>query len=327
MMIKTGARALTPRAETPPAVISKTYVAPVATAPDPFDSPSYADMPAYVPAKRVLGELYTYKDLDQGTPEWFDARCGIVTASVVHQLIATRTLGAAGYDCPECGADAGDPCVSKVNGSPIKTLHSPRAAVATEANVKVIGAADNLTSLSLTATLVAERVTGNVEPMATSRDMERGTLDEPYARDEYSKRHAPATELGFMVREFDGFKIGYSPDGIVGDDGLIEIKSRKQRIQLATFLDDEVPAENMAQIQTGLLVSGREWLDYVSYTGGMSLYVKRVYPDQRWHDAIIAAVAQLEQKAAEMTSDYLTATDGNPPTERIDHYLELELKL
>ncbi|WP_258066719.1 lambda exonuclease family protein [Arthrobacter sp. GMC3] len=278
MMIKTGARAVTPKVETPPVVVSKPKVArPAPTAPDPFDSPSYADMPKYVPPARK-SELLLFEDLEQGSPEWLDARAGIVTASVVHLLLT--------------------------------------------AALKV---ADNKTSQGLTATLAAERITGHVEPMATSRDMERGTLDEPYARDEYSKRHAPAVELGFMVRDFGAYKIGYSPDGLVGDNGLIEIKSRKQRIQLGTFIDDDVPAENLAQIQTGLLVSGREWLDYVSYSGGMPLYVKRVYPSNAWFDVIHQAAAALEVNAADMLDKYLAATEGNPPTERIDHWEEQEI--
>jgi hypothetical protein len=47
----------------------------------------------------------------------------------------------------------------------------------------------------------------------------------------------------------------------------------------------------MAQLQCGLLVSGRKWIDYVSYCGGMPLYVKRVEPDERWFDAIVEAVS------------------------------------
>jgi predicted phage-related endonuclease len=190
---------------------------------------------------------------------------------------------------------------------------------------KTLKPAANDTSRGLAAQLVAERITGYTEPMQTSRDMERGTLDEPYAREVYSERYAPVAEVGFMVREFDGYKIGYSPDGLIGDDGLIEIKSRKQKIQLKAFLDDEVPAENMAQIQCGLLVSGRDWCDYVSYCGGMPLYVKRVFPDPAWHEAIIAAVAEFENNAAQMIDKYLTATEGNPPTERIDHFPEMEI--
>lgn len=222
--------------------------------------------------------LEVFNELEQGSPEWLAARCGIVTASVVG-LLVTPTL---------------------------KT-------------------ANNDTSRGLTMTLAAERITGHVEPVQPSRAMERGTWDEPYARDAYSEHHAPVTELGFMVRDFGDFKIGYSPDGLVGDDGLIEIKSRAQKIQLKTVLANEVPAENMAQIQTGLLVSGRDWCDYVSYSGGMKLWTKRIYPDIRWHLAIKEAVEQFETTAAGMVGSYLDATAGMPDTERIDHFAEMEI--
>ena len=188
---------------------------------------------------------------------------------------------------------------------------------------KTIKPASNDTSRGLIGTLAAERITGHVEPIHPNADMERGTLDEPFARDVYSEHYAEAAEVGFMVRDDWGFRIGYSPDGLVGDDGLIEIKSRRQKKHLATILSDEVPAENMAQIQCGLLVSGRAWLDYVSYCGGMPLYVKRVTPDRRWHEAILTAAAQFEAEAAQMIDTYQTAINGRPPTERINHYEEL----
>jgi hypothetical protein len=185
--------------------------------------------------------------------------------------------------------------------------------------------ANNDTARGLTASLAAERITGHVEPVQASRAMERGTLDEPYARDIYSEHFAPVTEVGFMVRDDWGFRLGYSPDGLVGDDGLIEIKSRNQKIQLATILADEVPAGNMAQCQAGLLVSGRDWIDYVSYCGGMPLYVKRVLPDMRWFHAIQEAVEAFEVAASELIDRYLTATAGLPNTERIDHFAEMEI--
>lgn len=188
---------------------------------------------------------------------------------------------------------------------------------------KTIKPATNDTSRGLTASLAAERITGYTEPMRVSADMERGTLDEPFARDLYSEHYAPVTETGFMVRDDSGHKIGYSPDGLVGDDGLIEIKSRLQKIHLKTILADEVPLENMAQCQAGLLVSGRDWLDYVSYCGGMPLYVNRVLPDPKWFEAITVAVAWFEENAAEMIDTYLAAIDGRPPTERIDHFAEM----
>ena len=80
---------------------------------------------------------------------------------------------------------------------------------------------------------------------------------------------------------------------------------------------DEVPAENMAQLQCGLLVSGREWIDYVSFCGGMPLWVKRVEPDPKWQAAIVAAVAAFEEAVAQMVADYHKAVTGLPMTERL----------
>ena len=84
------------------------------------------------------------------------------------------------------------------------------------------------------------------------------------------------------------------------------------------MLADKVPADNMAQLQCGLLVSGRAWIDYVSYCGGMPLWTKRVYPDQQWFDAITQAVRTFESAAEDMANTYLTRVEGLPATERID---------
>lgn len=220
--------------------------------------------------------LIELPDIEQGTNEWHDQRRGIVTASVVGQLVTTKTLKPASNDV----------------------------------------------SRGLTRLLVAERITGWTDPMYVSDDMLRGIEDEPKARDKYSEHYAPVTEIGFMIREDHDVKIGYSPDGLVGDDGLIEVKSRRQKKHLETILADEPPAENLAQMQCGLLVSGREWCDYISYCGGMPLWVKRVFPDQRWFDAILAAVDAFEENAAEMIRLYDERTVGLPMTERT---IEMEM--
>jgi hypothetical protein len=187
---------------------------------------------------------------------------------------------------------------------------------------KTLKTASNDESRGLTAQLVAERITGWTDPVYVSDDMLRGTEDEPRARDLYSEHYAPVTEVGFLIRDDWGFRIGYSPDGLVGDDGLIECKSRRAKKQLQTILADEVPPENMPQLQCGLLVSGREWIDYVSYAGGMPMWVKRVTPDQRWFDAILTAVALFEETAAEMVATYEEVTKGLAPTERV---IEMEM--
>ncbi|QDF19560.1 exonuclease [Arthrobacter phage Kumotta] len=269
--------------------------------------------------------LHTYPDLEQGTEEWLQARCGILTASVIGQLVSSRQPTAIETDCPECGAEAPGPCIGTRSPEPLKTLHPARAAAARELDKVIAADVTSETALGLLMTLAAERITGFVEPTVQSRAMERGQLDEPYARDAYATHHAKVTELGFMVRNFGAYQIGYSPDGLVGDKGLIEIKSRTQKIQLRTVLADEVPGENMAQLQTGLLVSGRDWIDYVSYSGGMKLWTKRVHPDPAWQAAILDAADQAESVIAKMIHDYLTTTAGMPDTERIIHFPEMEI--
>jgi hypothetical protein len=189
---------------------------------------------------------------------------------------------------------------------------------------KTIKPANNDDSRGLTALLVAERITGHVDPVYVSDDMLRGQEDEPRAVEVYSEHYAPVTTTGMMIRDDFGFRIGYSPDGLVGDHGLIEVKSRRSKKQLQTILADEVPAENMAQLQCGLLVSGREWIDYISFCGGMPLYVKRVWPDDRWFDAIVQAVEAFEDQAEAMVAKYQQAIQGRPMTERA---VEMEMAL
>lgn len=226
-----------------------------------------------------MSELKIYNDVEQSSPEWFSLRCGILTASVIGQLITGKTIKPASNDY----------------------------------------------SRALIATLVAERITGRVESTQETRPMLRGNLDEPIARDHYSEHHAPVTQVGFMVQDFGGFKLGFSPDGLVGDDGLIEIKSRAQKKHLQTILSNEVPIENMAQIQTGLLVSGRMWCDYVSWSGGFPMWVIRVRPSPDWFTAIDIAAECFEMKADAMVATYADLTEGLPPTEYVDHFAELEI--
>jgi YqaJ-like viral recombinase domain len=192
---------------------------------------------------------------------------------------------------------------------------------------KTIKPANNDYSRGLTLTLVAERITGITEPVYITADMERGNIDEGIARDHYSEHVAPVIECGFMILECDGTKLGYSPDGLVSDDGLVEFKSRKSKTQIATVLADEIPPANLAQCMAGLYVSGRDWIDYVSWCGGLPMYRKRVHPDQQWFDVIAEVVTTFEQNAADMINRYTTATAGLPPTERIDHAAIRDIQL
>lgn len=174
--------------------------------------------------------------------------------------------------------------------------------------------------------LAAQRITRYVEPHYISDDMLRGQADEIDARALYAEQFAPVQTCGFMTNSRHGVTIGYSPDGLVRDHGLIEIKSRRQKYQLQTIADAEVPLDYWMQVQTGLLVSERKWLDFVSYSGGLPMVVIRVHPDARTQAAIIEAALAFEQSVAAATQSYRDSLTKlrNVPTER---RVEMEMHL
>jgi hypothetical protein len=167
--------------------------------------------------------------------------------------------------------------------------------------------------------LLSQRVTGYVEPRYVSEDMMRGTEDEVDARILYAGHYAPVTEMGFITNDKWGFTIGYSPDGLVGDDGLIEAKSRRQRFQIETIVARAMPADFLMQAQTGLMVSERHWLDFISYSGGLPMVTIRVHPDLEVQDAIVSASRAFESRLNEKHLAYRAAIVGAGryiPTER-----------
>lgn len=167
--------------------------------------------------------------------------------------------------------------------------------------------------------LAFQRITNHVEPQYVSDAMLRGQEDEIYAREAYRDHFAPVSEIGFITNDKWGFTIGYSPDGLVGDNGLIEAKSRCGKYQVQTIAADEVPEEYVLQLQTALLVSEREWIDFISYCGGLPVFVKRVLPDPVIQDAIVAAAIAFEERVAEVETAYfatLATMKKIIPTER-----------
>ena len=272
--------------------------------------------------------MITVHDFEQRSPEWHQARLGMVTASMVGRLISIDPAPAESTDCPVCGAEPGQPCWSlakKAQPTPIKVPHNLRV-VAAATLPPIYSPSSSDTAKRTMATLVAERINGWSEPVFVNSDMQRGVLDEPAARKAYSEHFGvPVRQVGLMVRDDWGFSIGCSPDGLVGEDGGIECKSRRAANHLTTVLADEVPVENMAQIQCCLLVTGRKWWDYVSFSGGMRLWVKRIYPDPDWQRAIVEAVETFEMRAAEMIADYEAAVEGLPMTERSEYDMEIEV--
>jgi hypothetical protein len=167
--------------------------------------------------------------------------------------------------------------------------------------------------------ILAQRITQHVEPTYISDDMLRGQEDEIEARALYAQHYAPVETVGFMVRDFGGgVRIGYSPDGLVGHDGLIECKSRRQRFQVETICNGEMPAEYRIQVQTGLLVSGRSWCHFVSYSGGLPMAVVCVEAEPETQAAILEAARTFEERLAMRLAQFRQAIAEHRliPTER-----------
>ncbi len=129
--------------------------------------------------------------------------------------------------------------------------------------------------------LIAERLTQSEQEGFSSAVMVRGQEIEPYAREYYELLNdVSIREVGFVERNEN---IGASPDGFIGEDGLIEIKCPLSTTHIATILADKVPTTHKPQIQGQLWVCEREWCDFVSYDPRVRqrpFFCERIYRDE-----------------------------------------------
>lgn len=127
-------------------------------------------------------------------------------------------------------------------------------------------------------TLIGERITGEAaDPFQGNYHTERGHEWEGVGRKLYEQRkEVETTQVAIILNH----GAGYSPDSLVGADGLTEIKTKLPKFQVDVILSDAIPKEHIAQCQGGLWVSEREWIDFVCYWPGMPLFIKRAYRDE-----------------------------------------------
>lgn len=136
--------------------------------------------------------------------------------------------------------------------------------------------------------LIGERMTGEPVPWQGNIHTDRGHELEPMARELYTNATGnDSYEVGIVLNH----GAGYSPDGLIGDDGALEIKTKLPKLQVELLLTGEIPKEHIGQIQGGLWVSEREWIDFISYWPGMPLFIKRAYRDEKMIRTIAERVA------------------------------------
>lgn len=141
--------------------------------------------------------------------------------------------------------------------------------------------------------VVAERLTGKVAESYSNAHMQRGSEQEALARLAYEARSDLVIESGGFFRNSD-LKIGCSPDGLIGDDGGIEIKCAIPTTQVEALLRGAYPPEHGPQVQGCLWLTGRKWWDFVSFCPDMPAplrcYIFRVERDDAYIRTLEAEV-------------------------------------
>lgn len=188
-------------------------------------------------------------DCEQGSPEWFNVRAGMPTASEFATVMASGRAGA-----------------------------------------------ESKTRRTYMLKLAGEILTGEPMETFTNVHMERGKAMEDEARNFYAfLRDADPTRVGFVV---NGPK-GCSPDSFIGDDGMLEVKTKLPHLMIECLLKDEFPPDHKAQCQGALWVAEREWIDIAVYWPKLPLFVKRAYRDESYIKSIASAVEQFNAELHE----------------------------
>ena len=113
----------------------------------------------------------------------------------------------------------------------------------------------------------------------TNRSMRWGNICEAEARSWYAmERNLEVQQVGFL--QTDDGRFGASPDGLVGEDGGLELKCPQSSTQVGYLLAGELPGDYRAQVHGSLIVSGRAWWDFLSYSPGLAPLLVRVVPDE-----------------------------------------------
>lgn len=209
-------------------------------------------------------------DIEQGSPEWFAARCGKITASKIADVMSKGKSG------------------------------------------------ESAMRRNYRAQLTAERLTGAVAESYSNAAMQWGTDTEPQARAAYEfYTGQDVVEVGFVdhpaIRN-----TGASPDGLVADDGMVEIKCPNTATHLETLLGGKIPSKYYDQTQWQMECAGRQWCDFVSFDPrlpeSMQMFVKRIERDDariaEITEGVTALLNQVDSEIAELRAKYEPQADA-----------------
>lgn len=165
---------------------------------------------------------------------------------------------------------------------------------------------------NLMAELICERLTGKPNEGFVSAPMQHGIDTEPEARSAYEfYKGLTVKQIGFALHPRIE-QAGCSPDGLINDDGLIEIKCPQGAAHLETLLAQKIPEKYIAQMQMQMACTERQWVDFVSYCPSfpeeLRLYVCRLFRDDKRISELETEVAgfllEMAVKLSQLTSLY-----------------------
>ncbi len=193
-----------------------------------------------------------------------------------------------------------------IQGSP--EWYAVRNGMVTASNfADAIAGGQGIVRKKLMIKLIAERMTGLSAESYSNKAMEHGTATEQEAREHYEALNGVSVRhVGFIERDED---TGASPDGLVGNDGMLEIKCPFPTTHIRYILADKMPSDYVKQVQGGLWVAERKWCDFMSYDPRVKQrpsFIVRVYRDEDYikklHIGIVMFVTEMKQLMERLTA-------------------------
>jgi len=236
--------------------------------------------------------------MEQRTEEWYGARLGAVGASQFERIMTAYNKR---WDCgveahSHRSQDVAIKCVEKQK-TPSIAHPIPRVEIT-----------DTVTKLA--AKIAAERLTGEAGHNYQSADMLHGIATEPEAINAYEwETGNTVTSAGFITLD-DTAYIGCSPDGLVGEDGGVEVKCPIPSTHIGWFVSgDTLPSEHRAQVQGSMWVTGRKWWGFISYTKVFRPVIIHVERDEDYISELADTIRAFDALVTEYTNQYRIEKD------------------
>lgn len=235
-----------------------------------------------------------FHPVQQNTEQWQNLRGMVPTASEMHRIVCSE-YGSI-YKCSRC---------EHVYANARKWCDQCSRREATVERVAVVRPSASQNGYMYR--LIAASFGYQPDEAVPNKFMENGHLNEASAVAEYEFMTGRDTQqVGFVTTD-DGL-IGASPDRLVGDDGLLECKCPSEWVHIRHMVENDLESDHRVQIQGQLLVTGRQWVDAISWCKGFPSVIIRVERDEEFisgmNDLLVEFITKYQRTRAELIAKY-----------------------